>query len=159
MGYGANLFAGVTAESDSNYWQRVSFANDGNATTYWIGAPPYYLLMPLASAKVLSKYTLDANTASGNYTLRFTIEGSNDKTNWTVIDDQTTAGISFWSAAPYVKEFLLPNNTTAYRYYRYKTVTRTGSDWCTLTEWQGFESVNSTPMNAVRTRYNEGVVL
>ena len=81
---------------------------------------------------IATKYTLtSANDASGRDPKDWYLEGSDDGTNWTKLDQQS--GIDFPSRF-YKKTFLIPNQT-AYSYYRI-TVTANHGDWIfQLADW------------------------
>jgi len=72
----------------------------------------------------------------------FYIGGSNDGTNWTLVNSQTN--ITGYNATG--KSFVLPStNQTAYSYYRL-VVNSTSNNWCSIQEWElyGYPQIFST---------------
>ena len=92
-------------------------AFDNNSNTRWgVAATSGMLTVTLATAKVIAGYSIRARNDS--YLIdspkAWTFEGSNDGTNWTVLDIQT--GVTSWSMNER-KEFAI-STPASYLYYR-----------------------------------------
>jgi len=89
---------------------------------------------------VLSRYSItSANDNPVRDPRDWTLSGSNDGSNWTILDTQT--GISFGSRFQ-EKSFILNNNTTAYSYYRLEMTCATGTT-LQLSEWKLYAQINN----------------
>ena len=119
--------AAATAISDAGYPPGNTI--DGNAATYWHSngqSMPHWIRFDLGAgnAKAGGEYTLRTRPSNDQHYFRnFTFEGSNDGTNWTVLDTQTDQ--VFVNG---VERTFPCSNTTNYRYYRFN-ITSTSSDY------------------------------
>jgi len=93
-----------------------------------------------SASYVLSKYSItSANDNPVRDPQAWTLSGSNDGTNWTILDTQT--GISFASRFE-EKTFTINNNATAYSYYRLDMTCVTGTT-LQLSEWKLYARTNN----------------
>lgn len=85
-----------------------------------ISGSPYageWIQIRLPSAIILYSYTLyNASSWNSRAPVDFKIAGSNDGTNWTIVDTQT--GITSWTSSTTNLTFTPSNTSTAYSYYR-----------------------------------------
>jgi hypothetical protein len=113
-----DICQGGTASSDSSYGAgfEADKAFDDNTGTFWASmasALPHWIQYQLAAAKIARRYTITGYSTPSYSPTAFTFRGSNNGTDWTVIDTQS--GLS-WSAGE-KKNFAI-DNTTNYLYYR-----------------------------------------
>lgn len=89
-------------------------AFDKNLVQTWTsnGSAPQWLKYQFPAAVVVNRYSV-ASTGNNNSPAAWTLEGSNNDADWTVIDAITTSGLG----AGIPKNFDV-SNTTAYTYYR-----------------------------------------
>ena len=143
-------------------------AIDGSTSTNWKATPgptaaaPHWLQLQYASPQVFNKVTLTScayNNGEG-YSSRdprnWTIEASNDASNWTVLDTQTfsTASPAYcWapkddeSQHEVAKQFSFTNNT-AYTFYRiYITDSNQSASSVMLSEIEFSGTINGTVNN------------
>ncbi len=119
-GYSPNIAGQATASASSIKVgvQLASYANDGNSTTRWEANTQnsgwLKLDFGVGITKTLVQYKLYMQDQFSNIPKTWTFEGSNDDSNWTILDSQ--ADITNWST-PETKTFSF-SNTIAYRYYR-----------------------------------------
>jgi len=99
-------------------------AFDNSSATRWESSDstkPQWLKYQFASAKYCTKYTITSNIYGPK---DYTFEGSNDDSNWTVLDTQTGIG-SYTSGVK--KTYALPARVGPYLYYRVYTTDFSGS--------------------------------
>lgn len=108
---GGTKFADSTDGSSS-----PAYAFDGDLSTFWRhnGVAPGHIGVQLASAKVVTRYSLYCKYPNGP--INFTFEGSNDGSSYTVLDTQTLSYGSTWN--PQCALSFEATNATAYAYYR-----------------------------------------
>ena len=116
--FGPNIATSATA-SASQASEPASNAIDGNSSTRWFSAndgPAETFTLDFGSSneKVIAQYKILINATSDNAPIAWTFEGSNDNSNFTILDTQS--GLSWTS--PETKTFNSFSNTTLYRYYR-----------------------------------------
>jgi hypothetical protein len=105
------------------------------------GNPTGYLQYEFTSSKTIQKYTLQGNNVvAARMPKDWTFEGSNDGTNWSVLDTQTG---HTWVLGYEVKEFIFTNNT-AYTHYRINVSSNGGDPQLNIVEIAMMES-NSGP--------------
>jgi hypothetical protein len=113
---------------------------------------PQWLQVQLASAKVITAYTLHGYTfgISGE-PKDWTLQASNDGSNWTTLDNRS--GI-VWSAYQRSQTFTF-SNATAYAYYRVNvTATQSAIDHVIISEFALWETA---PANEHLVSANEGI--
>jgi predicted alpha-1,2-mannosidase len=131
----------VQANSDNPPNETKEKAVDGNLQTKWLTFNPTgWLQVKLSKAEKVVDYALtSANDSPGRDPQDWTLQGSNDGSNWTTLDTQT--GQSF-SDRFQTKEYAIGNDT-AYLYYRLNVTRNHGDDIVQLAELQ--LSTNPTP--------------
>ena len=126
MNYGSDLLGNqvsdsspytVSASSEHPAYQAWKMF-DGNDASYWnsLGSCPTVIIavdFGIGISKTVKKYAIKFYSPSYNCPNGWTFEGSNDNTNWTVLDTQT--GQSVFNGTTKAYEF---SNALAYRYYR-----------------------------------------
>lgn len=143
MAYGPNVFTGGTASASSADNGAAAQAFDGVLTSpnYWgaVDAANEWLKYDLGASvtKTISKYRIYFNETLNLNPDDFTFEGSNNDSDWTVLDTKTnqTPGAVGWIEYPIA-------NTTAYRYYRLNvSANQAGATFIVCFELEGFETV------------------
>lgn len=109
-----------------NYPAYHLFDQLGNYCWCNAGGNTGWVCIDIGSAQVVKKYKVQAdfNTTTVYNPSTWTFEGSNDGNNWTVLDTQTN--IQGWSSN-LVKPFFIPNNNTAYKYYKINITATAGN--------------------------------
>ncbi len=142
--------SGVASASSTLDTNQVAWkAFDHNSTDYNFGwqsskySFPNWLMYEFTSAKKITKYSITSST-NGNSVgapKNWTFEGSNDGTNWTVLDNRTNE--PSWTELE--KRSYLINNSN--EFLKYRIVINSSSAWTTsILELEMMESVASTPI-------------
>ncbi len=111
-----SVIASITGESPAA--EGVANLIDGNVNTKYLNFDQKaQILFTASKSYTLVSYTLSsANDAPGRDPSAWTLEGSNDKTDWKIIDEHS--GQSFADRFM-TREFKLPANEQAFQYYRF----------------------------------------
>jgi len=141
--YGANFLTGGTASASSvlDGSHTASNAFDGVLTSpnYWGAstASNEWLKYDLGSGKaqVLGKYRIWYQATATYMPKSWTLQGSNNDSNWTDLMAEVNQTIA--DANAQWIEFIV-NNTTAYRYYRLNAIANDGGGFVAVHEWQAF---------------------
>lgn len=124
--------------------------NSGEADCWYAdGAKPQWLQYQFAAGKVIGAYSISARdyTLSGcEYPVAWTLQGSNNGSDWTNLDSQS--GQSFTQAEKKTYVFI---NVTSYAYYR---LTVTESQHSTLLAIGEFELILASAVKS----YSEGTI-
>jgi hypothetical protein len=136
----------VTANSE---WTAMGFVAtnlvDGNLQTRWMteeGAFPAWIKYVWDTGKNVVGYSLASGPdIPGRDPKDWTFEGSNDGTNWTVLDTQTN---NSFTERLQVKEFFFSNDNY-YKMYRWNGITNHDWNAVCLTEIQFFVGNQATP--------------
>jgi hypothetical protein len=146
LGYTENLIDGsgiASASSTGNGNYPPSKAFDGinnNYYNYWhsSGNGNEWLMYDFGAGneKAVSKYRYAPRNESGA-PKNWTFEGSNDATNWTILDTQTDQ--TNWTAFAF-NEYTF-ENTTPYRYYRFNFTANNGAATYNAAEIEMFEKI------------------
>lgn len=110
----------VTASSDNPaYGEGIGKLTDGSADSKWYsgdGKPPFWLQWEYGTAKVVNGYSMtSANDVPNRDPKNWTLKGSNDGTQWTVLDTRTNEAF----ASRKLKKSYSFANTAAYRFYKF----------------------------------------
>jgi NedA-like, galactose-binding domain len=121
--YSDQLSGGTASASTGT----ASLANDDDTGTIWgtsAGVQTGWWKYDFGSGitKIISKYTITANTADRD-PQDWTFEGSNDDSNWDVLDTKTSEVFSSGQ-----KRTFDISNGTAYRYYRFDITSSSGGN-------------------------------
>ena len=137
--YGADVLTGgtATADSDAGAGYEADKAVDGNISSRWNSTEtsfPHWWKYDLGVAvtKTVRKLRLNKYWDAGGSQLKdFTLQGSNNDSDWTVIytgvaaDEEENA---IWEEFTFL-------NSTAYRYYKINiTTSHREDDWCSINE-------------------------
>lgn len=118
--------------------------DNNNIPSRWatINIPTGWISYEFNNSITISKYSIAPPIGNPQQAPKdWTFEGSNDGTNWTVLDTQTN--VSDWVDRTY-KEYLIANDTS-YKIYRINISANNGnSARVSITEIQMFELINST---------------
>ena len=94
-------------------------AFDDNEATGWLSAlaaPPHWLKYDLGVSKVANILRFLAYAGNNYRVFEFTLEGSNDDANWTLLLNANHNGSGEWGTYTFT-------NSTPYRYYRFTVLT------------------------------------
>jgi hypothetical protein len=123
----------VTASAENPPNEVAANLKDGNPSTKWLAFSPtgwvtYQLAKPVA---VVSYSLTSANDTPGRDPRDFTLQGSNNGSDWTGLDTRT--GQSFGDR--FATNAYSFTNTTAYGYYRLNITANSGDPLVQLAEW------------------------
>ncbi|MET7278506.1 GH92 family glycosyl hydrolase [Kribbella sp. NPDC005582] len=124
----------ITASGENTGGGEIaSNAADGDKFTKWlVFAKTGWLNYETSAPVVIRKYALtSANDADGRDPQNWTVQGSNNGTDWTVLDTQT--GQSFENRFQ-TKEYSFTNET-AYKFFRLDITLNHGEDIVQLADW------------------------
>jgi hypothetical protein len=156
MTYGPNVITSGTPSADTEYgtgYEAIK-ACDGNESTRWSssqGGFPHWWKYDLGAGvtkTVIKLSILKYGDAAGCPLKDFTLQGSNNNSDWTTIYTGQAANVT----SPTWEDFTFSNNT-AYRYYKINCTSSwyTGGGWTTaisFLEVQAFESANDKTIAA-----------
>ncbi|MEE2772379.1 MAG: discoidin domain-containing protein [Bacteroidota bacterium] len=92
-----------------------------------------WMQQELPQAQVVNAYTITSGNDAPDRDLKdWEFAGSNDGSNWDVLDTRTG---ETWSGRNETRQFEI-NNTTAYTYYRITMTANNGSDGTQVSEWR-----------------------
>ena len=137
----SNTSATVTARGDNSYWNEgIDKLTDGNLSTKWLDlSATSWVLFTYTSAQTWNKYAV---TSGNDEPLRdpkaWTLQGSNNGTQWTLLDTRTG---QTWSARNKTQTYTF-TNSTAYRYYKW-VITENGGSGCSIIQASEFSFGNS----------------
>jgi hypothetical protein len=122
-----------TASNNFNANESITSATDGRANTKWLashvqGEGPWWGMYELDSPQTVSRYVINsANDATDRDPTAWTVEGSNDGQNWTVLDTRSEENFLVRQAE---HDYVIPAaNRGAYQFYRLNVNTRRGGPW------------------------------
>ncbi len=137
----------------------VQNLNDGDVNTKWLGR---------ANANVWVQYQLDTPITVVKYTLssandsptrdpkNFTLQGSQNGTDWTVIDTETN---QTWTGRFTTNTYASFTNTTAYLYYRIYITANNGDSYIQLSEWDNSNGdTTPLPLTDMKSQIGNGPV-
>jgi hypothetical protein len=81
-----------TASSQASPTNSPDKAFDGNSSTFWVTAVPNntgFIKIQYPSAQTITKYIIKKSCVFPAYLTDWTMEGSNNDTDWTIVDTQT----------------------------------------------------------------------
>lgn len=132
-----NVFVNGIASASNQDFGAAALAFDHNldSPNYWGGSIPSYLEYDLGSRqeKVVIHYTLHGHPDYVYLPTDWTFEGSNDNSNWTVLDTQSSV---VWDATGW-KDYIF-SNTIAYRYYRLNVTANGGGTFIQVDELEAY---------------------
>lgn len=116
----------ASAENDA-YGEPVSHLTDGSITTKWYSGdynPPFWIQWEYERGSVVTGYSFTSgNDAPDRDPKDWTLKGSNDNSQWTVLD--TRSNEQFASRRE-TKSYTF-ENASAYRYYKFDLVSKGGA--------------------------------
>ena len=122
-------YTAIEGSKDGN--EGFQCASDGNTQTkYGTGDYPNYVVIEASEAVRLKGYTIITANDNEQCTNRnpkdWTLEGSNDKENWTLLaevtDDETMQDVNY---TPF--DFALEKKTAAFKYFRFTVIAAQGA--------------------------------
>lgn len=94
-----------------------------------------WVQLELTEARGVDLYSITSgNDAPSRDAKNWTLEGSNDGTNWETLDTRTDQS---WTERNQIKEFSV-NNEVAYKFYRLLITANNGSNLIQISEWRLF---------------------
>lgn len=150
-GLGGNM----SASTEYSGYPASRLVDDNNATDWSssTASVPQWVKIDLVTAKRVYSYTIRGD-ATGQYDItEWTLQGSNNETDWTNLDFRT--GYS-WSAGQQ-REFTLADPAGSYRYYRLY-ISGYGL-FPQFAEWELFEAVEGTAKGIFRNVESSNIVL
>ena len=121
--------SGVTVSASGNISSFFGWnAFDNSTSTFWNKglAGDDWVKVDFGSAKIVAAYTLTARNGYVNEAPKtWTVEGSNDNTNWDVLDTQTN--VAAWAASEKRQYNLSAGVIDAYQYYRFLETANQGN--------------------------------
>ncbi|WP_169082321.1 glycosyl hydrolase family 95 catalytic domain-containing protein [Paenibacillus sp. PL91] len=118
----------VTASSSNPaYGEGIEKLTDGSVDTKWYsgdGQPPFWIQWQYSEAKVIAGYSFtSANDVANRDPKDWTLKGSNDGVQWTVLDTRTNEEF----ASRKQKKTYTFANSQAYVYYKFDLVSKGGT--------------------------------
>ncbi|MWV44768.1 hypothetical protein GRF59_14200 [Paenibacillus sp. HJL G12] len=128
----------VTASSDNPaYGEGIGKLTDGSVDSKWYsgdGKPPFWVQWEYGTAKVVNGYSMtSANDVPNRDPRNWTLKGSNDGTQWTVLDTRTNEEFD----SRKMKKSYSFSNTAAYKFYKFDLESKGGTQ-IQLSEMQLF---------------------
>ncbi len=135
--------ASVTANSDNPPNETKEKAADNNPQTKWLTFNPTgWLAYKMAAPVAISSYSMvSANDSPGRDPQDWTLEGSNDGTNWTVLDTRTNQS---WDERFQTRKFEFTNHTV-YANYRLNITKNAGEPLVQLADLNLFKDGATAP--------------
>lgn len=127
----------ITAPVEGNWGEIVENLRDDNQETkytcFFSSADGTYIQYELETSVILYKYTIKtANDSPGRDPMTWTLLGSVDGADWTIIDERPN---EFFSGRFHTNEYVVRENNTAYKYYRLFVSAIVGSDQLSFADW------------------------
>ncbi|MBN1126011.1 MAG: discoidin domain-containing protein [Sedimentisphaerales bacterium] len=117
----AGAYISYSAQHTSNVDEEAFRGFDGQKDTKWLAffnTAWLQVTFPDKKTYVVTSYAITSgNDADGRDPDNWTLQGSNDGTNWDILDTKTSSAGS-WTARNQTVAFDLSSNTTAYRMYK-----------------------------------------
>ena len=140
-----NITVSASSEYSTTQYQAWKAFNRSNATAQddWASSTTSgWLQVDFTNRIVVGQYELQegGNTSTNYMPKDWTFEGSNDGTNWTVLDTQ--AGVTGWTGGE-IKSFQFVNNIS-YRYYRINILSNNGAILLAIGEMNMYEYTPAT---------------
>ncbi|GAA4253015.1 GH92 family glycosyl hydrolase [Dactylosporangium darangshiense] len=138
-----NQVSAVTASAENPPNETAVMLKDGNPSTKWLAFNPTgWVAYRLSGPAAVVKYSLtSANDAATRDPKDFTVQGSNDGSQWTDLDRRT--GQSF--SGRFATNTYSFTNTTAYSYYRLNVTANSGDSLIQLADWDISDGSNARP--------------
>jgi hypothetical protein len=129
-----------TTNANEDYPKLID--NNSQTKYYRSGRTALWVQYQSTVAAIVTYYTItSANDVPTRDPRNWTLSGSNDGTNWTVIDSRSDEVF----ATRYLKKtYLINNNSTPYSYYRYTITANNGHTGTQFAEWELFERRQQT---------------
>ncbi len=149
----------ATASQQINTGEGAQKAADGDPTSKWLTqATTGWLRFELDEPKIIKSYVMvTANDAPDRNPRNWTVEGSQNGSDWTVLDTQTDQLPTSLSPFTRVDYDTLSGNTTAYKFYRLNITANRGNSLTQLADWELFEDTSEpVPDEPMRVDINNG---
>ena len=133
----------VTASAENPPGETAAKLKDNDSSTKWLAfSSTGWAAYQLAKPVTVVKYSLtSANDAAGRDPKDFTLQGSDDGSQWTDLDRRT--GQSF--GGRFATNTYTFTNTTAYAYYRLNITANSGDSIVQLADWDISDGTNTLP--------------
>ncbi|GAA3451749.1 GH92 family glycosyl hydrolase [Dactylosporangium matsuzakiense] len=135
--------AAVSASAENPPNEVAARLADGNPSTKWLAfSPTGWAAYQLKAPATAVKYSLtSANDASSRDPKDFTVQGSNDGSQWTDLDRRT--GQTF--SGRFATNTYSFANTTAYSWYRLNVTANSGDSLVQLADWDISDGTDTRP--------------
>jgi hypothetical protein len=126
-----------SARGQANRTYAISKLFDGQNSTKWVdNSGSTWVKVAMQSATTMQRYTITSAADYPQYDpVSWTLSGSNDGTNWIVIETRTAQS---WSSRGLKREFTLASASSKYLWFRFDFKTATGYNKTQLAEMQFF---------------------
>jgi predicted alpha-1,2-mannosidase len=133
----------VTASAENPPDEVAVKLKDSDPSTKWLAfSPTGWVTYRLAQPEAVAKYSLtSANDAPGRDPRNFTLQGSDDGSQWTDLDSRT--GQTF--GGRFATNTYSFTNTTAYGYYRLNVTANSGDSIVQLADWDISDGSGTLP--------------
>lgn len=129
-----------TSNANEDYPKLID--NNSQTKYYRSGRTALWVQYQSTVAAIVTYYTItSANDVPTRDPKNWTLSGSNDGTNWTVIDSRSD---EVFATRFLKKTYLINNNSTAYSYYRLTITANNGHTGTQFAEWELFERRQQT---------------
>lgn len=129
-----------TANANEDYPKLID--NNSQTKYYRSGRTGLWVQYQSTVAAIVTYYTItSANDVPTRDPKNWTLSGSNDGTNWTVIDSRSD---EVFATRLLKKTYLINNNSAAYSYYRLTITANNGHTGTQFAEWELFERRQQT---------------
>jgi len=129
-----------TSNANEDYPKLID--NNSQTKYYRSGRTALWVQYQSTVAAIVTYYTItSANDVPTRDPKNWTLSGSNDGTNWTVIDSRSD---EVFATRFLRKTYLINNNSTPYSYYRLTITANNGNTGTQFAEWELFERRQQT---------------
>ncbi|MDQ8735154.1 glycoside hydrolase N-terminal domain-containing protein [Paenibacillus sp. LHD-38] len=120
-------FTVTASSSNPAYGEGIEKLTDGSVDTKWYsgdGQPPFWIQWQYSEAKVIASYSFtSANDVANRDPKNWTLKGSNDGVQWTVLDTRTNEE---FASRKQTKSYTF-TNSQPYVYYKFDLVSKGGT--------------------------------
>lgn len=126
-----------SARGQASKTYAIAYLFDGKSSTRWVDySATGWVKVGMKAATTLRRYTLTSGSDSYHYDpVSWTLSGSNDGTNWIVIETRTA---QTWSSRKLKRDFTLTTASAKYLWFRFDFKTATGYTTTQMADLQLF---------------------
>jgi hypothetical protein len=146
----------ATSSQNFNASEGVSSIVNGNSASKWLAShganeQPWWAVYEFSAAHTVSHYAINsANDAPDRNPADWTVSGSNDGSEWTVIDTRTGEAFGAYRAE---YDFVIPEaNRGSYKFYKFEVQATTSAPWqqggmMQIADWMLYEEGSAPATN------------